>query len=79
MSKINELYDIGTEIICKTCFGHNSAYIEALVTYNTSISRRDLQSGSVKTQFNKLNYIVFNVLMSKIDMSMSKPFSFSKR
>ena len=41
---INELYDIGTEILCKTCFGHNSTQIEALVTYSTSIesSRRYL-------------------------------------
>ena len=29
---INELYDIGPEILCETYFGHNSTQIEALVT-----------------------------------------------
>ena len=24
MCTTNEIYDIGTEILCKTCFGHNS-------------------------------------------------------
>ena len=28
----NEIYNLGTEILCKICFGHNSTQIEALVT-----------------------------------------------
>ena len=31
----NLIYDIGTEILCETCFGHNSTQIEALVTFST--------------------------------------------
>ena len=47
----NQIYDIGTEILYETCFGHNSTQIEALVTVSTSIesSRRALAFERVKT------------------------------
>ena len=48
-----EIPDIGTKIIYKTCFVHNSTQIEALVTYSTPFesSRRALYAVSVNTRF----------------------------
>ena len=76
----NEIYDIGTEILCKTCFGHNSTQNERKSTIFGRIFTAfyvDSES-AIKTRFKALfknwpwircyrflYYIIYNRLMSK--------------